>query len=178
MTHLAIGTSGFAGSMLKKERRCNIHQTIQENRVGMVVNFIHGNVSWVSFLRMRLFGASASCTGDHRVYSMSVGGSRVSSVRTTAKTSAILRSMLSSVRHNELMVSGCIVSAISIVRIVATLATTSATTAVAATATTLTALRAKTTLALTCVATPATLIIRSRSTYNIFAYFPHGDSHS
>jgi hypothetical protein len=42
----------------------------------------------------------------------------------------------------------------------------------------LTALRAKTTLALTCVATPATLIIRSRSTYNIFAYFPHGDSHS
>ena len=40
------------------------------NCVGMVVNFIHGNLSWASFLRMAMSGACASCTGDHCIYSV------------------------------------------------------------------------------------------------------------
>jgi hypothetical protein len=125
VAHLAIGTFRFRLIVCGKRRDVAIFTRqfkqlpIRDgtNCVGMVVNFIHGHVSWVSFFKMALFRASVSCNGDHCIYSVCASDIRVSSVRATAKTSATLRSTLSNVRHNGL-VSWHIVSTSSIVQIV------------------------------------------------------------
>ena len=71
----------------------------------MIVNFIHGNISGVSFIRVTLFGgAGAPCTGDHCMHIVCATNSRVSSIRISH----------SNVRHNGL-IGWCIVPAISVV---------------------------------------------------------------